>query len=135
MGPKKIMVVDDNQVFLEELKETLTVAKYKTMAIHDSTKAVDAALAYQPDLILLDFMMEGMHGFKVAERLRESPLTRHIPLIAMSAFLSEDHEGMLKEMYGFRTFLAKPFGAKRMLAEIKNILNETNQGSNASGVT
>jgi len=134
MDNKKIMVVDDNQIFLEEIKETLTMAKYKTMAIHDSTKAMDAARAYQPDLILLDFMMEGMHGFQVADRLRESPLTRHIPLIAMSAFLSEEHEGMLKDIYGFRTFLAKPFGAKKLLAEIKRILNETNEGSHATEV-
>lgn len=134
MGLKKIMVVDDNQRFLEELRETLTVANYTTMAIHDSTKAVETALTYQPDLILLDFMMEGMHGFQVAERLRESPLTRHIPLIAMSAFLSQENEGILKNMYGFRTFLAKPFGAKKLLAEIKRVLNETNGGSNASDV-
>jgi len=135
MSKKKIMVVDDNAIFLDEIDEVLILSGYKTIIISDSRKAVEAAQEHKPDLILLDFMMEGLHGFQVADRLRVSPLTGSIPLIAMSAFLSEDYKDMLKSMYGFQAYLQKPFKTEKLILEIERALKGTNNGLHSSDLS
>ncbi len=117
----KILVVDDEIANLRLLTDLLTRAGYQVRSSEDPGLAIESALAYPPDLILLDVMMPGMDGFEVCQRLRENELTRDIPILFVSAL--QDVENKVR---GFEAggvdFVSKPFEEPEVLARVKNHL-------------
>ena len=119
---KRIMVVDDDKEFLEELEYMLCQAGYDVTATSDSSSAIDIANAAKPDLILLDLRMRPVSGFEVAGTLRRSPETSQIPIISISGYYTMQEHEFLMNFCGIRKFLKKPINPQEAIAEIKNIL-------------
>jgi len=124
MNKNRIMIVDDNAEFLEELEETLSLSGYDPIAINDSAKVYDLACRTNLALILLDLKMDGLDGFQLAENLKQSPQTDDIPLIAMTGFFNEEEYLPLMDRYGMRTCLRKPFYPLDVIKEIEKVLAE-----------
>ena len=122
MSAKRILVVDDDAEFLQELEETLRLSGYEVHAVNQSVKAVAAAVQLQPDIILLDLKMDGMSGFEVAKGLRNSPKTARIPIIAISAYFSETQDCTVMDFFQIRRFLQKPFNPLDVIANIESTL-------------
>ncbi|NGZ06853.1 MAG: response regulator [Magnetococcales bacterium] len=81
----RILIVDDEKSNLDVMTGLLR-DHYKTVVAKNGEQALQrAATDPQPDLILLDVMMPGMDGFEVCGRLKENPVTRHIPVIFVTA--------------------------------------------------
>ena len=78
-----VLVVDDDQAFVELLACALQDASYEVVTASDSA-ALHVARERQPNVILLDLVMPVMDGVEVSRRLRADPTTAHIPIIAMS---------------------------------------------------
>ena len=70
---KHIMVVDDDEQFLDEIDEMLISSGYKTTPLSESRYAVMIACMLRPEVILLDLKMDEVNGFKIAVELRNSP--------------------------------------------------------------
>ena len=70
MPGKKVMLIDDNKEFLEELQELLTLSGYEPLAFTDPVSALEAAPGIKPQIILLDLMMPGKNGFQLASEIR-----------------------------------------------------------------
>ena len=94
MKSKRVMIVDDDKIFLNELKELLESSGYETIVISDSTQAFGMAQRKKPNVILLDMRMDGMNGYQVTMKLKQSPDTSHIPIIAMTGYSSEEDFGL-----------------------------------------
>jgi CheY-like chemotaxis protein len=124
MPTKRILVVDDDLEFLQELKETLHLSGYEVDAINKSVNAVSFAIDRRPDLILLDLRMDGMTGFEVAKELRGLPQTSRIPIIAMSGYFSESQDCTLFEFFQIRDCLQKPFNPLDVISHIESKLKE-----------
>ncbi|MDD5449774.1 MAG: response regulator [Candidatus Omnitrophica bacterium] len=122
MIKKRIMLVDDNKEFLEELNETLTLGGYETAIFSDGQTALKSVYEVKPDLILLDLKMEGKNGFQVADELSRSPETKDIPIIAMTAFYTKDEHRPLMHTCGIRAHVIKPFNPLDIIAKIEGIL-------------
>lgn len=122
MPKKKIMIVDDDREFLEELKETLTSSGYDTTALSNSTSALKMVRKIKPDVILLDLKMQGKSGFQIANELKQLAETAHIPIIAMTAFYTEREYTILTNICGIKTCLIKPFNPLDVIAEIERAL-------------
>ncbi len=121
---KKIMVVDDDKEFLEELKETLALSGYDLFAVNDAALVLGLASSIKPDVILLDLKMPKMSGFQVADELKHLSEVAHIPIIAMSAFLKDDYAAMLN-ICGIKRCLKKPFHPLDIIAQIEKALAES----------
>ena len=121
MRAKKIMIVDDDKDFLEELEETLALNGYETITASNGLAALKIVSKARPDVILLDLRMEGMDGFGVAKELRDSPETVAIPIIAMTAFYTEGEYLRLVNVYGVRKCLKKPLNPLDVMVEIERI--------------
>ena len=67
---KKIMVVDDDKKFLEELTETLRLSDYEPVTVGDSNLVLERVLEEVPDVILLDLKMYPKNGFEIAYALK-----------------------------------------------------------------
>jgi diguanylate cyclase (GGDEF)-like protein len=103
----KILIVDDQRFHLMTL-HTLLRDRYQTMVAISGEQGIKAAVANQPDLVLLDVNMPGMDGHEVCRQLRENPATRHIPIIFITGMTDVTDEARGFEL-GAVDYIAKPF--------------------------
>ncbi len=123
---KKILIVDDNTDLNKVLQMSLTES-YETISAVNGEDAVDLAVTEVPDLIIMDLMMNGMNGFEAIRLIRQVPKTRSIPVIAITAGLSNTVEEECTRI-GCNDFLFKPFTASQLISSITKLLNQN--GSN-----
>lgn len=120
-----VLVVDDTAENIDVLKGVLK-DEYSVKAAISGKMALKVAEKTQPDIILLDIMMPEMDGYEVCIKLRENPLTRHIPVIFVTA---RDQE--IDEVKGFDAgavdYINKPISAVITRARVKTHLALSDQ--------
>jgi CheY-like chemotaxis protein len=84
MDGRKILIVDDDKEFLEELSDYLQASGYTIIAVDSPDMVLEKAVLEKPDLILFDLKMPGKSGFILANEIRNSSVLSKVPLIAMS---------------------------------------------------
>lgn len=116
----KILVVDNEQDAARALEVRLKTNGYQVFLAFDSVHAYTLAQEERPDLIILETFIPGGGGLHVAERLKGSAATRHIPII----FLTEI-SGCEKRAYrvGACSYLMKPYNPHVLLSEIRKALD------------
>ena len=124
MPSKRILIVDDDKEFLQEIRETLHLSGYQVDAVNKASCSVSFAAIRQPDLILLDLKMDGMTGFEVAKGLRQIPETAKIPIIVMSGYFSEQQDCTLFDFFQIKNCLQKPFNPLDVITRIENTLKD-----------
>ena len=122
MSRKKILVVDDEKKIRELLQLRLSSAGYQVIEAQNGEEGVEQAKEHLPDLILMDVMMPKMDGPEAVRCLEEDPATENIPVIFLTAIITKEEEG--SQVYGVKDhrFIAKPFDAQELLAEIKKVI-------------
>jgi len=118
---RKILIVDDLATNRIILKVKLNAACHETLQAVDGASALKIARADQPKLILLDMMLPDISGIDVCRKLRADPLTRHIPIVIITA--SGDRQSRLNALKaGADEFLTKPLNEVILLARIRSLL-------------
>lgn len=115
---KRVLVVDDDRDIVSGLSVRLEAAGYQVHSAYDGVSGYDAALATQPDAMILDVRMPRMDGLSMLAKLRERPEMRTTPVIVLSASLS-DHQ-MALDM-GARYFLDKPCDPRTLLTALHSV--------------
>ncbi len=116
-----ILVVDDQPENLTVIGELLRPFYRVRVANSGITALRAAAIAHQPDLILLDVMMPDMDGYQVFESLKENPDTANIPVIFVTALGAEQDEERGFKM-GAVDYIAKPVKPIVLLARVRSRL-------------
>lgn len=121
MPPKRsILVIDDEKDILKLLLYNLEKEGYQPLSATTGEEGLELARARKPDLILLDLMLPGMDGLECCRLLRADKITRHIPILMLTAKNTEVDQVVGLEM-GASDYVAKPFSVKVLLARVKNI--------------
>ena len=120
---KRIMIVDDDEEFLDELKDALSMNGYDCFPVNDAHDALDTAILERPDLIILDLKMPRKSGFQLADELRHLSELGNIPVIAMTAYFKDDYAKLLS-ICGIEECFKKPFYPIDMVAKIETTLRE-----------
>lgn len=122
MAPKRILLVDDYPDALEIWGLYLRSMGYEVIEADDGLKAVAAAHAHKPDVIILDLELPGITGFEAAIRLRAAADTRDIPLIAATGY---SHLKQLNQARasGFDSIIVKPCEPGALVGEIERLLD------------
>ncbi|MGN1299535.1 MAG: response regulator [Candidatus Scatovivens sp.] len=115
---KTILVVDDEKSIRELLTFNLQKEGYNTIEASDGVEAVDKALEYKPDLILLDVMLPRLDGISVCKKLRYALNINTIPILMISARDTESDKIVGLEM-GADDYITKPFQIREVMARIK----------------
>jgi len=118
MRKKRLLLVDDEEAFAGILKLNLEeTGAYEVTVQTDGTKAVETARAFQPDLILLDVVMPDSDGGQIGAELLADRVLQSIPIIFLTAAISQKELEGPYGMVGGRLFIAKPVD-KRVLVQV-----------------
>jgi DNA-binding response OmpR family regulator len=115
MAKRKVLVVDDEQDVAKALKIRLKANGYNVVLAFDSVQAFTMANKEKPDLILLDIMIPGGGGFIVAERLKQSTATHHIPIIFLTGIPGGEERAY---KLGASGYVMKPYHLEKLLETI-----------------
>jgi DNA-binding response OmpR family regulator len=118
---KRILIVEDDPFVLGLCRRVLNEAGYQVLVAHDGVTGVQVACSEQPDLIQLDRMLPKLGGVEVCQILRYNPLTRHIPILMLTAFQRAD-EQVAGLNAGANAYLAKPFNIADLLGAVAQLL-------------
>ena len=126
MGRQRILAVDDEEHILELIQYNLEMNQYDVLLAESGEKALEILKSNEVDLVLLDWMLEGMDGIEVLKQIRQTPSIAHIPVILLTAKSSEIDKVLGLE-FGADDYLTKPFGIHELMARIKAVLRRNGQ--------
>ena len=121
----KILLIDDEEDFCFFVKLNLEkTGKYEVLTTSSGSRGIIMASKEQPDLILLDIIMPEISGGQVAEQLLESPKTKDIPVLFITAIASRREVQSQEGVIGGRQFIAKPVTPEEIMAKINAVLKQ-----------
>ncbi|MFN6935656.1 MAG: phosphate regulon transcriptional regulator PhoB [Tsuneonella sp.] len=121
MTAAKLLLVEDDPALSELLEYRFSNEGYSVRATPDGDEALLLAAEDAPDLIILDWMIEGTSGIEVCRRLRRDKGTSHVPIIMLTAREGEDDKIRGLET-GADDYLTKPFSPRELLARVAAVL-------------
>jgi len=104
---KKILIVEDNDDSREILSLLITMIGYYAIVARTSKEAIACAEAEQPDLIFMDVGLPDCDGIKTSAVLKHNRKTSHIPIVVLTAWMSELWRKKASRV-GIKTYLLKP---------------------------
>jgi PAS domain S-box-containing protein len=119
--PTTILVVDDNPTNLKLAVAVLESEDYRVEQALDAEQALAAIARSVPDLILMDIALPGMDGLELTRKLRADEATRHIRIVAMTAFAMKGDEQPAIEA-GCRGYISKPIDTRRLPLQVAEYL-------------
>ena len=118
----KLLIVDDAPSNVALLEELLAESGYtRIRSLTDARELTETCKTFAPDLVLLDLAMPHVDGFAVLESLRGRALDAHVPVIVLTADVSEQTKRRALAA-GATDFLHKPFDHVEVLLRINNLL-------------
>ena len=118
---RKILVVDDNRYNRLVLQNILEPMGFEVIIGEDGQEEVNLALEVKPDLIVSDLVMPVKNGLEAAQEIRQIPAIKDIPIIAISARVSQSDRHQSK-LAGCNDFLPKPIQAEQLLEKLQKHL-------------
>lgn len=119
----KVMIVEDNPQNMKLIEILLRDKSYNLLKACDGEEALDMATREQPDLIVMDMQLPKMSGVEVTRRLRQMPVFRQTPIIALTAFaMKGDKERFLEA--GCNAYISKPINTRELPTIIGRMLRE-----------
>jgi CheY-like chemotaxis protein len=104
---RRVLVVDDNQDAADTLALLLELMGHQTRTAHDGLAALDAAAAFEPEVVLLDIGLPKMNGYDVCREMRRQPWGQRAFLVALTGWGQAEDQRKASEA-GFDRHLVKP---------------------------
>ena len=123
---KKILLIDDEKDFCFFIKGNLEKEKeFDVITSTESKEAIKLAKKIKPDLILLDIVMPSLSGNEVAEGLAKEPQTKDIPVIFLTAVVTQEEMSLEPiAKIGGQDFMAKTIGSEKIADYIRKYFEE-----------
>ena len=104
--PKRILLVEDDDALANVYMTRLQAESFDVRRVINGEDALASALSYTPDLVLLDVMMPKVSGFDVLDIMRNTPETRNLKIVMLTA-LSQESDRARAESLGVDDYLVK----------------------------
>jgi len=119
----RILIVDDDIEFLEELREALSGNGYMIDCALNGFEAGRKIYQKKPDMILLDFKMPGIDGFQVCHILKNDKEMRDVPVVAITSMTSEEEVARIKKS-GVKRYFPKPLNVEKLKKFMQTFLKK-----------
>ena len=124
---RRVMVVDDDDLFREMLTEALSCHDYIPFAVSSGLEALRELEHGTVDAVIADIKMPGMDGITLLKKIKEKD--SEIPVILVTAFFSQEEAGRKAGTVAANGFLKKPFGVDNIIKILKQLSLTPDQGS------
>lgn len=121
VGRVKLLLVEDDTAIVELLTWHFTRENYQISKTADGEEALLLARETPPDIVLLDWMIEGTSGLEVCRRLRRMPETQNVPIIMLTA-RGEEEDRVRGLDTGADDYVTKPFSPRELVARVGAVL-------------
>ena len=111
-------MLDDNQDILDIIKEALSYEKFEVKITSSSDHIIDAIQKYKPDLVILDYKLNGPKGDDICRQIKTHHQLYDIPVIICSAYLNKND--LLT--CGCDAIIAKPFGLEELIDKVNGLV-------------
>jgi signal transduction histidine kinase len=115
-----VLVVEDTPDVARVIRLALH-HDFRFLAAGDGAQGLELARRYRPTVVITDWMMPKMDGLELTRRLRADPLTRHIPIVMLTARGDVEDKVAGLEM-GVNAFLAKPFSGNELVSTVRSLV-------------
>lgn len=123
MSGEMILIVEDQPLNRKLVRDVLQAKGYRTIEAETGEDGVRAAHDQVPALILMDIQLPGISGIEALRMLREDPVTRTIPVIAVTASAMQQNQREILAA-GFDGYLPKPINIASFLEAVRKKLDE-----------
>lgn len=117
----KLLLVEDDAALAELVEFRFRAEGYEVETTDDGDEALLLAAEAAPDVVILDWMIEGTSGIEVCRRLRRDKATAHVPIIMLTARGAEDDRVRGLET-GADDYVTKPFSPRELVARVNAIM-------------
>src|SRR5678815_3447808 len=127
MQNARVLVVDDEAPIRLLCRVNLEAEKMEVLEAGDGPTGLEMARKEHPDVILLDVMMPGLDGWRVAEELLEDPATSSIPIVFLTARAELRDRARGIDLGGV-DYITKPFNPTELAAVVEHLLERVRRG-------
>jgi PAS domain S-box-containing protein len=121
-NPATVLIVNDNQVQLDLLRELLEAEAYKIFVADNAERALEITGAVRLDIVISDVVMPGMNGMELCRRLKRDSRTAPIPVLLISAIRKEDAALLEGFAAGADDYLEIPFRHEELLVKVARLI-------------
>jgi two-component system cell cycle response regulator DivK len=127
-----VLLVEDNEDNRIIYSTVLRHLGYEVVEAQDGLRAIELARSVKPDIILMDISIPELDGWEATRILRQDPITKDIPIVALTAHaLADDRERATA--LGFTSYLAKPVEPRAVVAEVRRWIGDRTGAPPAAG--
>jgi two-component system, cell cycle response regulator DivK len=120
---QKILVVEDNELNLRLFCDLLRAHGFAVEPVRDGREAVERAIAFAPDMAVMDIQMPHITGLELIEQFQATPQLAGIPILAVTAYAAKGDEERIREA-GARGYVSKPISVMRFVEAVRALLKE-----------
>ena len=116
---KKVLVIDDDLAVLEMIEAALSYENFEVKTEGRTYNILKSIKEFQPDVILIDFLLDGINGGELCHQIKCNPNWKDLPVIMISGFPK-----VVESLgdYGWDKFIAKPFNLSTLIETINSCL-------------
>ena len=118
---KKVLVVEDNELNLKLFCDLLRAHDYEPEAVRDGREAVARALAFAPDLIIMDIQLPHVSGLELIQQLKADQSLKAIPIMAVTAYAAKGDEERIRAG-GAEGYVSKPISLMRFIEAVEALV-------------
>ena len=118
---KKVLVVEDNELNLKLFCDLLRAHDYATEPVRDGREAVARAIAFLPDLVIMDIQLPHVSGLELIQQLKADDSLKGIPIMAVTAYAGRDDEDRIRAA-GAEEYVSKPISLARFMETVNGLL-------------
>jgi two-component system cell cycle response regulator DivK len=127
-GRKRILIVEDNPLNLELLRDILSAEGYDVLEAADGPTGVAIARLERPALILMDLQLPGLDGLQATRQIRADPNLRDVPIVAVTAHAMKGDDERARAA-GCDGFIPKPIQVREFVRAVLEFLNRSTDAS------
>lgn len=121
---KRVLIVDNDQAILDVMEEVLGYEGFNVKTYSDTDNIFKCIDSFNPDIILIDYILNGINGGELCAQIKKTPETSHLPVVIISAYSK-----VLLSLgnYGCDDFISKPFELDNLISRITTLSDRQGQ--------
>lgn len=118
----RILIVEDNALNIKLFCDLLAAHGHCPEAVTDSRQALDAARAFNPDLVITDIQLPHVSGLELIRQMRADEHLSEVPIMAVTAYSAAGDEDRIRAA-GAQAYVSKPISVVKFVQQVNALLN------------